>query len=447
MDRGSGGRRSAEGGWRESRRRSAEGGWRESRRRSAEGGRRESRRRSAEGGRRERNGVVVLATLLASVAALATSISGCGASGESPFDGTTSSSGQLGGPDAGGLSSSGGDATLDGELTCASEVITAKIAPANVLFIVDRSASMRCNPPPTTSSQDCESELDTDDPGLPTKWTIVKDALKASIAAMPSKNSAGLTYFSVDDECAVQATPSVPVARIDSQHLGLLEQSLDNVSPGGNTPIVGAVTLGYHHLHTNDFSGRKILVLFTDGEETCAAAQKAEFLSTTVPNSALVGIRTFAIGAPGSEKSRSFLSQIAWAGGTGKSPTCNHKATPPDLGDCHFDLTDESVDLATELNAALAAITKEALTCEYDIPAADGGPVDYGRVNVIYSPANGDSQLIPKDTSSACATADGWQYSADGKRIVLCGPACDTVRADDREGSVSIQLGCATRIR
>lgn len=37
----------------------------------------------------------------------------------------------------------------------------------------------------------------------------------------------------------------------------------------------------------------------------------------------------------------------------------------------------------------------------------------------------------------------GWQYSPDGKRIVLCGPACEKVKSDTT-GSVAIQLGCLT---
>jgi len=373
---------------------------------------------------------------------------GCGASGSDDVS-------VPGDPDANagssGLSSSGNsgvDSSFDPDATCAATTVSAKRAPANVLFIVDRSGSMNCNPPPTTTSQDCEQAPVTADPAKPTKWTITREALKSAIGAMPPTNSAGLTYFNVDNDCAVQATPNVPVQPIDAAHVALLGQSLDNITPAGLTPIVGGVTLGYQHLHANTFVGRKFLVLITDGQETCAPLQKADFVAKTVVDAAAVGIRTFVIGAPGSEPSRSFLSQIAFAGQTARVPTCNHNALPADLGDCHFDLTNTGLNLATELNKALEAISKEALSCEYELPAAEAGVVDTGRVNVVYTPTSGAPQTLPQDNSKPCASADGWQYSADQQRIVVCGAACAKLRADEGQlSSVSIQLGCATVVR
>jgi hypothetical protein len=391
----------------------------------------------------------VLLVLGGAVAIAATcSAAGCGSDpdadpiGGDPDSGSSGTSGQLGG-DADNVF----DSAFDPDAACASATVTAKRAPANILFIVDRSGSMNCNPPPITTSAACEQAPTTADGTKPTKWSVTKDALKAAIAAMPAADSAGLTYFNVDNDCAVQATPNVPVKPINAQQLQLLGQSLDNVTPEGLTPIVGGVTLGYQHLHTNTFVGRKYLVLLTDGQETCAGDQKAGFLSTTVPNAAAVGIRTFVIGAPGSEPSRGFLSQIAYTGLTARTTTCNHANNPPDVGDCHFDLTGAGLNLATELNAALDAISKEALACEYDVPAADGGTIDYGRVNVVHTPAGGQPQPIPQDASKSCLNADGWQYSADRSRIILCGPACAKVKADTQGGSVSIQLGCQTIIR
>jgi hypothetical protein len=166
-----------------------------------------------------------------------------------------------------------------------------------------------------------------------------------------------------------------------------------------------------------------------------------------VPEATQVGIKTFVIGAPGSEPARSFLSEIAFQGGTAKSSTCNHNPTPADLGDCHFDLTDTALDLTTTLGQALEKVSKEALTCEYDLPLPpEGGTIDYGKVNVIFAPGGGGQQVIPQDSAKGCAESDGWQYSADGHRITLCGPSCETVKADTA-GSVSVALGCVTQVR
>jgi hypothetical protein len=384
---------------------------------------------------------VVLATVLASVAVAG----GCGASGTEAADLDGGSSGASSGF-ATGDGAAPEDSSFDPDAACATTKITAKRAPANILFIVDRSGSMNCNPPPITTSQECEQAPVTGDATKPTKWSITRDALKSAIASMPPEDSAGLTYFNVDNDCAVQATPNVPVEPVDASHLALLGQSLDSISPEGLTPIVGGVTLGYQHLHATSLVGRKFLVLITDGQETCAPDQKPAFLSKTMADAAAVGIRTFVIGAPGSEPSRSFLSQMAFAGQTARTPTCNHATMPADVGDCHFDLTNTGLDLATELTKALEAVSKEALTCEYDVPASEGGTLDHGKVNVLYAPASGPSQTIPQDTSGPCASADGWQYSPDKQRIVLCGPSCEKVRADEG-GSVSIALGCITQVR
>jgi hypothetical protein len=59
-------------------------------------------------------------------------------------------------------------------------------------------------------------------------------------------------------------------------------------------------------------TGNNFLVLLTDGAETCAPDQQEDFVNTTVITAAAVGIRTFVIGAPGSEGNRAFLSRVAF---------------------------------------------------------------------------------------------------------------------------------------
>lgn len=400
----------------------------------------------ARSGRSTNTQRVLVAVLVTSVATLVgSSAAGCGSASSVDADDDGGSSGSSGSSGFG-QNDAGSDGAFDPDAACATTTVTAKRAVANFLFVVDRSGSMNCNPPPITSSTACETSPVTADATKPTKWSLTKDALKSAIAAMPPTDSAGISYFNVDDDCAVQAKPSVPVQPIDPAHLALLGQSLDNVTPAGLTPIVGGVTLGYQHLYTNAFGGRKYLVLLTDGQETCAADQKDEFLTKTVVDASLVGIRTFVIGAPGSEPSRAFLSQIAFTGQTPRTPTCNHGGTAPDVGDCHFDLTNAGLNLATELTKALDAINKEALSCEYDVPQSDGGEIDYTKVNVFMTAGDGSRQTIPQDPSTACPNADGWQYSPDKKQILLCGPACEKAKAQ-QGGSVSIALGCVTVVR
>jgi hypothetical protein len=311
--------------------------------------------------------------------------------------------------------------------------IEASLRPANLLFAIDRSASMNCNLPPATSSAQCESKPEKADPALPAKWEIVRDALKAALAALPAGTSAGITYFNNDDMCGVQSKPHVAIRPLDAAQLASLGASLDAVKPVGGTPIVGGLILAYKQLNpdqTPDLHyGNRFVVLLTDGQEGCAPEATEHLLNVELPKARVAAITTFVIGVPGSEISRGFLSRLAFAGGTPSAP------------DCHFDMTADGV-LSAALSGALAAISGRALSCEFDVPQPrNGGALDYDKVNVEYVERPGEgAKLIAQDPARACDQgADGWQYSADKAKIVLCGSACASVR---RAASIRIALGC-----
>lgn len=88
------------------------------------------------------------------------------------------------------------------------------------------------------------------------------------------------------------------------------------------------------------------------------------------------------------------------------------------------------------------------VACELPVPKpTDGSEIDYGLVNVKVTPASGAAQDILQDASKACDQgADGWQYNEDRTKILLCGSACDAARADTG-AKVSVQFGCATRVK
>jgi len=306
---------------------------------------------------------------------------------------------------------------------------------------------MNCNLPPATSSSDCEAKPERVDPTRPSKWEMIRDALKSVFASLPATASAGITYFSNDDECGVQSAPSVGVKSIDPTQIAALSASLDAMKPAGGTPIVGATVLGYKHLHQQlNLPGSDFLILLTDGSESCTPGEVAGLLSTQVPNALSVGIRTFTIGVPGSESARGLLSQIAFEGGTATSATCNHSGTK-DVGDCHFDMT-TSQDFAGDLRKALGTITGKALTCSFDVPlGAAGVPVDRTKVNVNFTPGGGAAAAIPQDNTAPCDQgADGWQYVDSDTKIVLCGATCAKVKSDP-SARIDIVLGCGTIIK
>jgi Mg-chelatase subunit ChlD len=336
--------------------------------------------------------------------------------------------------------------------SCATASVQSELLPANLLFVIDRSGSMNCNPPPTTDSMACESNPTRADSAKPSKWEITRDALDAAMRQLPASASVGISYFSNDDSCGVSSTPSVALGALGAQQLAALKASLDSVTPSGGTPLVGATILAYKHLHAlalqQKTAGNAFVVLLTDGQQSDQCSDPARcadaiactdlLLDTEVPKAVGAGadIRTFVIGAPGSEPARAVLSQIALEGGTAPKG-CNAMA-----GECHFDMT-RKADFAAALSDALTTITGKAASCELPLPSSSGATLDKSFVNVVYTPGDGSgARVVPQDMRAACdAGAQGWQYSADATRIELCGAICDSVRAD-KKAHLDVVLGC-----
>jgi hypothetical protein len=347
------------------------------------------------------------------------------------------------------------DSVLGG--SCATATVESALLPTHVLFVLDRSGSMLCNPPPTTGSESCEQNPTRADAAMPSKWEIVEGAMIEALRALPQDVGVGVSYFSNDDACGVHPTPSVAIKPLSPAQLTVIEGSLAAVTPGGGTPIVGATILAYQHLHAlaldGQLAGNKFVVMLTDGQQSeqcgaqdrCAtAAECTELLvGSEAPKASGPGaaIRTFVIGAPGSEPARSMLSRLAVAGGTAP------EGCDADAGECHFDMATET-DFAGALSTALVEITGRAATCELPLPTlpTTEEPLDRALLNVVYSPGDGsDPKVLAQDTRSACdAGADGWQYAEDGSTIRLCGPTCNTVR-NDRGSRVDVVLGCPVK--
>ena len=342
----------------------------------------------------------------------------------------------------------GGSGATDGGCTSATAI--GELVPANLLFLIDRSGSMNCNlPSDGQSTAQCEAQpIPLIDPNT-SKWILTRNALKQAISDLQTAPnvSAGLTMFPVDGtDCGVQQTPNILVQQLDATQNTNLDNFLDTVTPKGNTPLAGATILSYAYLldqlSKSNLQGNKFVVLLTDGFETCKPDEIPKLLGKDVPDAyGLLGIRTFVIGVPGSEDGRALLSQIAYEGGTAKSSTCVHNASPADVGDCHFDMT-TSQNFGQDLKDALTAISGAALACEIDVPAPPPGKkIDFDQIGVQLN--GGD---ITKDDSVACDQgANGWQLTSDKKKILLCGSACDDAKKPNAE--LKVVLGCLQDIR
>jgi hypothetical protein len=98
-----------------------------------------------------------------------------------------------------------------------------------------------------------------------------------------------------------------------------------------------------------------------------------------------------------------------------------------------------------EIGSTLAAQS----ACELSIPTpANGGELDPDKVNVKFTSADGKKvEVVLQDKSAGCEDgANGWQYSADGKKVLLCGAACEEAR-NDPGSKVDVEFGCATQVK
>ena len=129
------------------------------------------------------------------------------------------------------------------------------------------------------------------------------------------------------------------------------------------------------------------------------------------------------------------LNLLAQGGGTGEAVVIN---------------TNQNVTQA--LQSALNQIRTQAVACQYSIPPASGGAIDFGKVNVQFtSGPNGAATTVRYVRSQAGCdpAAGGWYYDVDPSStgtptaIVACDASCAQFRAS-ASTRVDLVLGCQT---
>jgi hypothetical protein len=326
---------------------------------------------------------------------------------------------------------------------CATGTTRGKLRPSNLLFIIDRSGSMACNlPKDGQSSEVCESNPTPLFPDLPSKWSLTKSALKNTINELRIAGNVRLAmalFPETGTRCTVSMEPDIPFSKLDEASQESVLNELDAVIPFGKTPLAGATILSYasilEKMREGKLDGETFVVLVTDGYETCKTDELKKLVESDVLNAReQLGVRTFVIGAPGSESGRALLSEIAISGGTA-AEGCQR-----DKNNCHFDMT-ESLDFSGDLLRILTLVNAEALACTIEIPSAkENGSVNLEEVNVI---VNGESRVMKND--GACSKVNGWRYASDYSSIQLCGNVCRD--AKKRGAEVTVILGCPTVIQ
>jgi hypothetical protein len=240
------------------------------------------------------------------------------------------------------------------------------------------------------------------------------------------------------DECDVAnyAKAETPIASLPGNAQPILD-SLANHEPNSNTPTSAALqgAVNFSRQWAMSHAGHVVVDVFaTDGVPMSCDQDPAHIGQIAADGFAgTPSIRTFVIGV-GSEAgsaAKALLDRIAMSGGTTSA----------------FLVTD--TDVNGQFLDALDKIRGAALACAYEVPDGMGRQLDYGRVNVSYTPGGSTTAIIvPKVANAAdCSNRDGWYYDDDAHptRILVCDATCQKLSADSK-GKVEIQVGCATII-
>jgi von Willebrand factor type A domain len=360
------------------------------------------------------------------LSALVLALVACG----SPTPGATydGGAGPAKGADAGPPSNDGGSGkdglgfALDGEpgeggdsAACATDKQTAKASPAYLVFLMDRSDSMKDDSKWTSCSTALESFFSS----------TTTTALSASLTFLPFETKSGKkeTYSCTASD---YETPAVSMTAIPSGTFAttIAATTLENGTPT-EPALEGTVeyAAGIQKAHPG---GKVLIVLATDGlpvgctgnTVTTVAAEAATALST-------YKIPTYVIGVGSATKN---LDTIAASGGTTTAFIVS---------------TSDPATTTSEFEAAIATI-QGTLGCDYPIQSPGGGQtIDYTKVNVELTSSGGtETELL---YSSDCSDANGWHYD-DPKApttIILCSGACKTAESTSGD-SMDIVFGCKT---
>jgi hypothetical protein len=179
------------------------------------------------------------------------------------------------------------------------------------------------------------------------------------------------------------------------------------------TPTVDALKAADSALpNPSPLKGQRAVVILTDGAPTCDTVQ-ADILAPVMDMYSR-GIKTYAVGLPGSTGAANLLNAIASAGGTGTY------LSPSD---------------PTALQTALAQIA--SATVDQCTIALTPPPPDPSEVYLIVTdPGNPNGLLVPETDGG-----DGWTISSDGSTATLTGSVCTTAK---NGGYTTIQFvyGC-----
>jgi hypothetical protein len=315
---------------------------------------------------------------------------------------------------AGGVVNCPYPAGFDGDAgwMCGSVSVSVSRRPVDVLLVIDQSGSMQkslaadclC----TASTGDDAGSLCSNTTGCANRWIALKSAVGQTIA-----NASGIQWGAEifpspgGDACSANPTPQVPVGA-DSG--ALVQSQIDAITPGGNTPTAAAISAAAVYLSTLADQNNKIILLATDGEPNCGAAQSnptASDVEDTIAAITAAAHAGFPVYVIGMGPSIGNLDRMAQAGGTERY---------------------YSATTLEQLRTGFSSISRGAMSCTLALP---GTPSDPDNIAVYV-----DKQAVPKDSTN------GWTYGATTAFIELTGSYCANLLAA-QDMTVQVLFGCS----
>jgi hypothetical protein len=348
-----------------------------------------------------------------------------GGSGGIPTNGGTSGTGPtLGGTGNGGTAGTIPTSGSGGTTECGVQTFNLERKPAEVLLVLDRSASMKDPPEMTTET-------------LP-KWDLIIPALLHVVEQTGTTLSWGLKVFPEDGDGEQEAcsagsvTDSIQVEIAENNAQAVTDAISATRDEGDGTPTGDAMKQAVAYLQgragLNDYN--RYILLATDGEPSCvnvtatsagSEGQEAArpYAVAAVTEAANAGFHTFVVGVgTNKETAKLVLNDLAIAGL--EPASC---ANPLDdcfyLGNSQEQLTSDMLAIATNIS-----------TCTFMLTAT---PPDPNNVRVTQ-----DTERVMRDPSRT----NGWEYEDAAQTIIVVhGPACDAIKGSSA-ANIEIIFGC-----
>lgn len=369
---------------------------------------------------------------------------------------------------------------FDPDSACASSSTPSMRVPGAILLVFDQSTSMETAITSGSST---------------TRWSAATAAINNAMAMLPDELNVGMALFPRrgGSSCEVSSMPDVPIAPL-SVSRPMIASTLMPDPEGSATPIISAARAGWDIIRNFDTRGERAVIVVTDGEENCSDSETNAFRNEAADQLATHGVRTYAVGL---DAVNGFLSQLAFAGGTRRTPTCEPACAGDGYGpcandgDCSGGLTCQSFGLVGVCGCANDAACGPGFRCEivsiggfftlpgvcrstsnaecchyaiqgagfqndfqtalrniaaqvqdgcvYSVPRPASG-FDPALVNVGVTLPSGERQVLPYSDDP---NVDSWRYrDATNETIVIQGPLCDQIRMVD--ATVEIVSGCPT---